>query len=57
MHGVQGGACILVRAETSAEDVGGMHAAEGILTQARGSPPLSALQCCSAALPHCSVFC
>ena len=35
----QGGACILVRSETSPEDVGGMHAAEGVLTQARAAPP------------------
>jgi len=32
----QGGAAILVRAETSPEDVGGMHASEGILTQRGG---------------------
>lgn len=32
----KGGACILVRAETSPEDVGGMHAAEGVLTQRGG---------------------
>mmetsp|Transcript_16591 Transcript_16591/g.40523 ORF Transcript_16591/g.40523 Transcript_16591/m.40523 type:complete len:950 (-) Transcript_16591:399-3248(-) len=32
----QGGAAILVRAETSPEDVSGMHAAEGILTQRGG---------------------
>jgi pyruvate,orthophosphate dikinase len=32
----QGGAAILVRAETSPEDVGGMHAAEGIITQRGG---------------------
>lgn len=34
-HGSRGVPCILVRNETSAEDVGGMHAASGILT-ARG---------------------
>lgn len=32
----QGGAAILIRAETSPEDVSGMHAAEGILTQRGG---------------------
>eukprot|EP00284_Hemiselmis_tepida_P018593 CAMPEP_0174930390 /NCGR_PEP_ID=MMETSP1355-20121228/31135_1 /TAXON_ID=464990 /ORGANISM="Hemiselmis tepida, Strain CCMP443" /LENGTH=947 /DNA_ID=CAMNT_0016176681 /DNA_START=131 /DNA_END=2971 /DNA_ORIENTATION=- len=32
----QGGAAILVRAETSPEDVSGMHAAEGILTNRGG---------------------
>mmetsp|Transcript_23857 Transcript_23857/g.37316 ORF Transcript_23857/g.37316 Transcript_23857/m.37316 type:complete len:936 (-) Transcript_23857:188-2995(-) len=33
---LQGGAAILVRAETSPEDVNGMHASEGILTQRGG---------------------
>jgi len=32
----QGGAAILVRADTTPEDVGGMHASEGILTQRGG---------------------
>ena len=32
----QGRACVLLRAETSAEDVGGMHAAQGIATQRGG---------------------
>ena len=32
----QGGAAILVRGDTSPEDVGGMHASEGILTQRGG---------------------
>ncbi|MDA9097687.1 pyruvate, phosphate dikinase [bacterium] len=32
----QGRACVLLRAETSAEDVGGMHAARGIATQRGG---------------------
>ena len=32
----QGGAAILVRGDTAPEDVGGMHASEGILTQRGG---------------------
>ena len=35
----QGGAAILVRGDTSPEDIGGMHSSEGILTQRGGMWP------------------